>query len=299
MPIIPEKRQLEDHVQGALSAQFWSQGIESARSLTGYSCTAPGEPQPLSLNAPSGLSRTQFLVAAHAVRVPVFPSYCEQHGGTVADRVLLQSGGQKWWAALTGRVKVQRAVQQRSSTTLLDRLVVGGAKKLSSNVLQDTVLRVFASGGASLQLGEMRGNFLDYTRIEAMLDLGLNAPETQPLRPAAPVKQSKHPAFALEDSGVWHSLTLSASQQLLGPVRLRGDWRLALDSGVPCPRGLGGVLTPKAPLQLLQHIAGVRPVVVDSSYGVDVVVPGAGGLVRLVGWYSPGRGEGRLELRLM
>jgi hypothetical protein len=134
MPIIPEKRQLEDHVQGALSAQFWSQGIESARcdsryrmcntilqaqrfesfkqlciaetalvpelefastsaqpccaptcrSLTGQSCTAPGEPQPLPLNAPSGLSRTQFLVAAHAVRVPVFPSYCEEHGGTVS-----------------------------------------------------------------------------------------------------------------------------------------------------------------------------------------------------------------------
>jgi hypothetical protein len=264
--------------------------------------------------------------------------------------------------------------------------------------MQDTVLRMFASGGMSLQLGEMRGNFLDYTRIEAMLDMGLNAPETQPLPSsstaaaaagvackaaaaaegrrgsgqkqqrqqqqlriaaaprglgsvlgpaaaaaevtlpsvdlsqqqqqqrhwpaslvadggsaaaaaglgssfapvAAPAKQqSKHPAFALEDSGVWHSLTLSASQQLLGPVRLRGDWRLALDSSVPCPRGLGGFLAPKAPLQVLQHVAGVRPVVVDSAYGVDVVVPGAGGLVRLVGWYSPNRGEGGLELRLM
>jgi hypothetical protein len=60
-----------------------------------------------------------------------------------------------------------------------------------------------------------------------------------------------------------------------------------------------GLLQPTAPLQLLNHIVGVRPALVDAAYGVDVVVPGAGGLVRLVGWYSPGRGEGGLGLRLM
>lgn len=60
-----------------------------------------------------------------------------------------------------------------------------------------------------------------------------------------------------------------------------------------------GLLQPSTPLQLLQHVVGVRPALVDAAYGVDVVVPGAGGLVRLVGWYSPGRGEGGLGLRLM
>lgn len=60
-----------------------------------------------------------------------------------------------------------------------------------------------------------------------------------------------------------------------------------------------GLLQPSAPLQVLQHVVGVRPALVDAAYGVDVVVPGAGGLVRLVGWYSPGRGEGGLGLRLM
>eukprot|EP00882_Tetradesmus_deserticola_P032039 GHRQ01036250.1.p1 GENE.GHRQ01036250.1~~GHRQ01036250.1.p1 ORF type:complete len:192 (+),score=29.26 GHRQ01036250.1:136-711(+) len=119
MPIIPEKRQLEDHVHGALAAQFWSQSIENTRSLNGLACTAPCEPQPLRLHAPSGLSRTQFLVAAHAVRVPVFPGFCDEHGGTVLDRVLLQSGGQKWWGALIGRAKLQRGIQQRSATTLV------------------------------------------------------------------------------------------------------------------------------------------------------------------------------------
>jgi hypothetical protein len=60
-----------------------------------------------------------------------------------------------------------------------------------------------------------------------------------------------------------------------------------------------GLLQPSAALQVLNHVVGVRPALVDAAYGVDVVVPGAGGLVRLVGWYSPGRGEGGLGLRLM
>lgn len=97
---------------------------------------------------------------------------------------------------------------------------------------------------------------------------------------------------------MWNALTLSASQQLVGPVRLRGDWRFALDSKHACPSGVGW-LQPGAPLALLRHVAGVTPALVDSAVGVDVVVPGAGGLVRLVGWYSPGRKEGGLELRLM
>jgi hypothetical protein len=37
----------------------------------------------------------------------------------VADRVLLQSGGQSWWGAIIGRAKLQRGVQQRSATTLV------------------------------------------------------------------------------------------------------------------------------------------------------------------------------------
>jgi hypothetical protein len=109
---------------------------------------------------------------------------------------------------------------------------------------------------------------------------------------------SKHPAFALEDRCVWNALTLSASQQLVGPVRLRGDWRFALDSKHASPSGMG-LLQPSAPLALLRHVGGITPALVDSAYGVDVVVPGAGGLVRLVGWFSPGRREGGLELRLM
>lgn len=58
------------------------------RYLSGQATTSPCEPQPLRLTAPSGLCRTQFLVATRAVRVPVFPGYCHEHGGTVRKQCL-------------------------------------------------------------------------------------------------------------------------------------------------------------------------------------------------------------------
>jgi hypothetical protein len=53
------------------------------RPLSGAAAAAPAEPQPLRLCAPSGLSRAQLLVAAHAMRLPALPSYCGEHGGVV------------------------------------------------------------------------------------------------------------------------------------------------------------------------------------------------------------------------
>jgi hypothetical protein len=109
----------------------------------------------------------------------------------------------------------------------------------------------------------------------------------------------RHPAFAIEQKGAWHALTLSAAQQVIGPVRFRGDWRFALDSQAACPKGLMSVVDPRAHLQLLRHVGGMRPSLVESAYGVDVVVPGSSGAARIVAWWSPGRREGMLELRLL
>ena len=86
MPVIPEKRQLDSRVQAALGAQLWAQPVKSALVLSGATCSVPCEPPPLSLVAPSGLSRTQTLVAAHAAGLPLYPGYCEEHGGVVRSR---------------------------------------------------------------------------------------------------------------------------------------------------------------------------------------------------------------------
>ena len=42
-------------------------------------------------------------------------------------------------------------------------------------------------------------------------------------------------AFALEGRGIWHALSASVAQQLIGPVRIRADFRFALDlpSSIP------------------------------------------------------------------
>ena len=49
-------------------------------------------------------------------------------------------------------------------------------------------------------------------------------------------------AFALEGRGVWHALSASFTQQVLGPIRARADFRYALDlpSGIPlvCASGI-------------------------------------------------------------
>ena len=40
-------------------------------------------------------------------------------------------------------------------------------------------------------------------------------------------------AFALEGRGVWHAMTASLCQQLVGPVRLRSSLRLAVEHPDP------------------------------------------------------------------
>lgn len=87
MPVIPEKRQLDSRLQGALGTQFWAQPVQSARNVVGATCTVPCEPPPLPLCTPSGLSRTQLLVASHAAGLPLFPGWCEEHGGVVSGFV--------------------------------------------------------------------------------------------------------------------------------------------------------------------------------------------------------------------
>lgn len=120
MPVIPEKRQLDARVQGALGGQFWAQAVQSARVIAGATSAVACEPPPLPLVAPSGLSRTQLLVAAHAAGVPLYPGWCGAQGGAVLDRVVSQVGlGPRGWAALTGRLKAQRMIGQRDTHTLV------------------------------------------------------------------------------------------------------------------------------------------------------------------------------------
>lgn len=113
LSICPERHLLKREVLGGLGAQFWGQPVQSAQSLDSLSTSAPGEPTPLPIVAPSGLSRPQFLIAAQAATLPGLPSHCRADGGLVLDRVLMHGGSDSWWATLTGRAKVQRIVRKQ------------------------------------------------------------------------------------------------------------------------------------------------------------------------------------------
>ncbi len=147
-----------------------------------------------------------------------------------------------------------------------------------------------------------------------------------PALPGAPLRQ-RHPAFALGDMGAWHALSLSVSQQLVGPLRLAADWRYALTSGSPLalpPAPPSATVPPLesaaaaleaarvaagaaaaagswvggAAAAVAAHTTGMRPQLLEAVYALDLAVPGARGVARLVAWYSPQRREGMLEVRL-
>jgi hypothetical protein len=141
-----------------------------------------------------------------------------------------------------------------------------------------------------------------------------------------------HPALLLLEgrSGVWHALSLSVSQQLVGPVRLCADLRYALRSQAlhpnasealpgnstrlqngrtreseaalpsPCDSELPSTSGPQYGRLsgTVRQITSLRPSLFEASYGLDVCLPMLSGLARLALWYSPTKKEGLLELRL-
>ena len=83
MPLIPERLAARSETRAALDAQFWEQGVASARTLDGTARTAPADPPPLGLLTPQGASRPQQLLIIQAGVGPVAPGYDFSNGGAV------------------------------------------------------------------------------------------------------------------------------------------------------------------------------------------------------------------------
>ncbi|KAH7622361.1 hypothetical protein NADE_004948 [Nannochloris sp. 'desiccata'] len=170
--------------------------------------------------------------------------------------------------------------------------------------LKGTALRVFASTGISGQLGRFTRPVFDYTAMALRLDVGLSSPHIVGSVPGAAGiissalsesnRPDKHRAFALEGRGSWHALSVSLAQQVVGPFRARADFRFALDpTNVPQDQGERSTLKGLALTAL-----SVRPSLLETVYGGDVVLPGTEGAARLAFWWSPKRREAMAELRL-
>jgi len=167
---------------------------------------------------------------------------------------------------------------------------------------RDTALRVFSSVGISAQVGSFVKPLFDYSSASLRIDFGLSS---QHVVGSSPINQGvsaldvssrpdKHRAFALEGRGNWHSCSVSLAQQIFGPIRARADLRFALDPQ-NTPQNPGERRTLKG---IAQTALSVRPSLLESIYGADMVIPGTGGGARVAIWWSPKRREGMAELRL-
>ncbi|GIL53119.1 hypothetical protein Vafri_8802 [Volvox africanus] len=181
-------------------------------------------------------------------------------------------------------------------------------------------LRPFASVAANVQAGRFSSWLLDFTRVAAQLDCGLWGPDAKSCEgncATGSEGRQRHPAFALGDIGAWHALSLSFSQQVIGPLRFVADWRYQLASSNPLALPPPTQVAPEAQIlsaasaaaaagswfgnaagALASHTGGMRPQLLDAVYALDLAVPGLKGAARLVAWYSPQRREGMVELRM-
>ena len=80
---MPEARSSRRELRGAFYRQFWNQTTESSRSLDTVVRCLPNEAPPGPMTTQSSLSRTQQLLVASTLGLPVVPIVSEDHGGLV------------------------------------------------------------------------------------------------------------------------------------------------------------------------------------------------------------------------
>lgn len=207
----------------------------------------------------------------------------------------------------------------------LDRPSSRFASELWAPYLRDTALRVFGSVGVTGQLGHFCRPVLDFTAGSVRLDFGLTSPHHVNTAAAASsygnlsvfnpredhldaadpdeAKSShtlasthfKNRAFALEGRGIWHALSASITQQVIGPVRARADFRYALDLPSSIPQGPDGK---RSWHNILEAAGKTRPTLLETVYGLEIIIPGTSGIARGAVWYSPMRKEAMAEIKL-
>jgi hypothetical protein len=132
---------------------------------------------------------------------------------------------------------------------------------------------------ACLTMGKFRRHWLDHTKVEGSLDVGLR----------------RSTDFGMPDFsnrlGITHLAALSLRQQIWGPLRACADmrWRLSPDGD-----GEGQhVPGPELGSRLRCHVASLQAQRLDGTYGLEAVA----GVASLAMWYCPVRRQGMVELR--
>ena len=119
MPLVPERLAARSETRAALDAQFWEQGVASARSLDGVARTAPADPPPLGQLTPQGASRPQQLLIIQAGVGPVAPGYDASNGGAVSLGEMGMDGGRR--QDLSHALSLSLSPQARTHTPIRSR----------------------------------------------------------------------------------------------------------------------------------------------------------------------------------
>ena len=142
---------------------------------------------------------------------------------------------------------------------------------------------------AEATFGRFRRWVFDHTSVAAELEAGLRHPKALGLW--------EFDQRASDRAGIVHLASVSAKQQLVGPVRAYADlrWELSADGG-PSEHGPKGerAPTPAFGSRARCHVANLRPHKLDAVFGVDF----GAGPASLAAWFSPLRKQGLVELRI-
>ena len=172
--------------------------------------------------------------------------------------------------------------------------------------------RQVCSGTAHVSFGSFQRPMFDYTSVDLRYDAGAIAPR----RPLAerPAHELTVVERALESSGVRvesETVTLAATQQILGPLRGRLEVRCHPRALVRATQlGWNSFKTPRKESDgeggevysgrfgSAWHSVKGEMSAAEVIYGVDCPLPPALGAARLVAWYNVTRAEAMAEMRL-
>lgn len=94
------------------------------------------------------------------------------------------------------------------------------------------------------------------------------------------------------------SVTLSLSQQLIGPLRLRAEVRASGEEALNATRAGISALKERKTTQEIRGAVQKQFVSPEVVYGIDCALAPTVGSARVVAWYNATRQEGFAELRL-
>eukprot|EP00210_Caulerpa_lentillifera_P001315 g1265.t1 len=163
------------------------------------------------------------------------------------------------------------------------------------STLDETPVKAFVGCSISAQLGRMKRQILSFTSAIAQFEctIPISIGQTSLPRRIQTIASSQR-NLMLGNIPLRPLVNFSVVQQAIGPVRLKADCRVALES-TSAVTSMANLTLGNA---LLQQVQSIKPCVVDTQFGFDFVVPGTQGAIKFGGWFSPSRKEAMAEMRM-